>query len=105
MDWNFYSKRRRTSLSDFLRDVKTLDEALKLFEKRDIEPPSLEELQHHFASSFTHAENSVVEESSQTLDSQEEVIENHVDDALAVTSLKKKIVKSAAKLPTNASEG
>jgi len=39
ISWEFYSKRRKTSLETFLKEVKTYEEAVVFFRKREITPP------------------------------------------------------------------
>lgn len=47
MKWEQYSKRRSTSLQDFLTGCDTLEAAILIFEKRGIEPP-LDLLSSHY---------------------------------------------------------
>ena len=45
--WDYISKRRRTTLVEFVREAETLAEALELFKRRGVKPPldgSLEKL-------------------------------------------------------------
>ena len=102
MDWNFYSKRRNTSLAAFLKDASTLEAALKLFDEKEIVPP-LEELEKYFASKDVPVSHPNVEhvETEIPLDVSEET-QPKVDSEL---SLKKKTSKSVSKLSPDASEG
>ena len=50
--WDFYSKRRRIDLTSFLEGVKTFEDAVEKFRKREITPPeSLREFFEKEASS------------------------------------------------------
>ena len=49
--WEFFSKRRRTSLSKFLAGVKSYEDALSLFEQKKVAPPSDGSLEDMYAAS------------------------------------------------------
>ena len=104
MDWNFYSKRRNVTLSSFLKGSNSLEEALLLFENRNIVPP-LEEIKNHFASITVSApaeDEKVVSVLTEDKILQIEEAAFKVDSEI---SSKKKTSKSVSKSPADVSEG
>ncbi len=49
MKWEYFSKRRRISLSEYLKDVKTIEEAVHLFERETMELPEDKQLEALFS--------------------------------------------------------
>ena len=57
MDWNFFKARKRTDLRSFVGDLKSEEEVLALFAKREISNPPLEEIKQLFAKPVTLEKN------------------------------------------------
>ena len=51
VSWEFFSKRRRTSLSKFLSGVLSYEDALSLFEQKKVFPPKDGSLENMYATS------------------------------------------------------
>ena len=106
MDWNFYSKRRNVTLSSFLKGSNSLEEALLLFENRNIVPP-LEEIKNHFASIAASA--AAEDEKVVSVLTEDKILQIEETafklDSDSGSSSKKKTSKSVLKSSADVSEG
>lgn len=49
MKWEYFSKRRRISLAEFLKDVYTLEDALQIFDQKNMSLPEDKQLEALFS--------------------------------------------------------
>tara|TARA_R100000008_G_scaffold34532_1_gene19550 strand:- start:3982 stop:4299 length:318 start_codon:yes stop_codon:yes gene_type:complete len=62
INWEFYSKRRKVSLSNFVKGAKNYPEALRIFENSRVEPPQDGSLQDLFKNTKNESSSAAAHE-------------------------------------------
>ena len=98
--WDFFSKRRRTDLSRFLKDVESYEDALTLFEQKKIIPPEDGSLEAMYNRLSPQTQDAVENE-----DSSEQTLTKSVDSISSADSSETEGAKKDWGLkPSNKSE-